>query len=67
MALIARTGTKKELRTKVGQPAADWMTETTMFEPEMAPGRTVVCTNHPRRSWFAQVQIGPNGEIAKVT
>lgn len=33
---------------------------------EMEVGYSVCCTNHPKRSWFAQISIKPGGSL-KVT
>lgn len=67
MALIAQTKTKGDLKTKVGEPVGNWLIETSMFGPEIGPGKTVVCTNHPKRSWFAQVEIDADLRIRKVS
>lgn len=66
MSLIARTKTKKDLKSKVGEPANKWLTETSMFGEEIKPGAKVVATNHPKRSWFAQVWIDTDLTIKKV-
>ncbi len=66
MTMIAHTKTKKELKTKVGEPACDWLEETSLFGCELGPNKVVVCTNHPKRSWFAQVELDDDENIAKV-
>jgi hypothetical protein len=30
---------------------------------KMQPGSAVYCTNHPKRSWFAEIIIQPNGTL----
>lgn len=28
-----------------------------------AAGLSFVCTNHPKRSWFAQISVSPSGKV----
>ena len=61
--------TKKALKTKVGLPATDWLQETSIFGPEIKPGKSlaVVGPGPYERKWYATVQIGDDGRIVKVS
>jgi hypothetical protein len=30
---------------------------------DIVPGEAVVCTNHPKRSWFASIKRQPDGSL----
>ena len=66
MTMIAHTKTKKELKTKIGEAVDVVLEETSFFGREAKAGATVVCTNHPKRSWFAQVTLDENRRITAV-
>ena len=61
--------TKKVLKTKVGLNATDWLQETSLFGPEIKPGTSlaVVGPGPYDRKWYATVQVGADGRIAKVS
>ena len=68
MTLIAVYPSKKELKTKVGEPL--WYIETSMFGEEYKPDGMLVVANRPHitglgREFFAQVTM-KEGLIAKV-
>ena len=68
MTLIAVYPSKKELKTKVGEPLR--YIETSMFEEEYKPDGVLVVANRPHitglgREFFAQVTM-KDGLIAKV-
>jgi len=61
--LIFHYKTKKELKENVGKPLR--FTETSIFGAEYNPDGVNTGTNHPKRSWFANVTC-KDGLIAKV-
>jgi len=61
---------KKVLREcALKAPASVWIEDPSIFNPRsfsaasIPPGRTEVVTNHPKRSWFAQIGRKPSGEL----
>ncbi len=61
--LIFHYKTKKELKAQIGKPL-DY-SETSFFGPEFKADGVVTGTNHPKRSWFANVTM-KEGLILKV-
>lgn len=55
--------TKKELKENIGKPLM--YSETSFFGPEYKEDGVLTGTNHPKRSWFANVTM-KGGKIAKV-
>lgn len=62
--------TKSELKRKLSDTAPDISFEDpSIFAPrffwaqDMEPGTSLICTNHPKRSWFAKVERRPGGEF----
>jgi hypothetical protein len=62
--LILHYKTKKELKAAVGSELR--FTETSFFGQDYRENGIVYGTNHPKRSWFAKVELR-EGKIAKVS
>lgn len=67
----SRYPTKKALREAVAkEPARVWIEDPSIFAPrsfsaaEIGLGLCEVVTNHPKRSWFAQIVRKPDGSLA---
>ena len=61
--LIFHYKTKKELRESIGKCLR--FTETSLFGAEYHSEGTFLGTNHPKRSWFAEVTM-KGGKIYKI-
>ena len=61
--LVLHYPSKKSLKASVGQRLR--FTETSMFGPEYSDNGSVTGTNHPKRSWFANITM-KEGVIHKV-
>lgn len=61
--LVLKYLTKKSLKASIGEPL--YYSETSLFGPEYTTNGDVWGTNHPKRSWFAQITM-KNGLIHKV-
>lgn len=64
--------TKKELKKLLEvNPSAVWLEDPSVFEPNpfagpasrLPVGQRVVVTNHPRRTWFAEIERRPDGSF----
>lgn len=61
--------TKKSLRQAIGARERVVIRDPSVFNPrefaisEMKEGELIVVTNHPKRSWFAQLKKLPDGRI----
>ena len=62
--------TKKALKAAVeAAPQRVWIEDPSIFSPrlfsadEIPPGCTEVVTNHPKRSWFAQIGCKADGTL----
>ena len=55
MTMIFDYATKKELKENIGKPLR--YEETSIFGEEYKSNGTLIGTNHPRRSWFANVTM----------
>ncbi len=55
---------KKELKENIGKALS--YSETSMFGEEYRHNGSFLGTNHPKRSWFAKVEM-ENGLIKKVS
>ena len=63
-----RYPTKKALKAgAIGKHVYDVAFETSLFGPEAKPGSKVVCTNHPKRSWFAELALDADCKVLKVS
>ena len=64
-----RYPTKKSFREAALAGDNIWIEDPSFFNPrcfysdDIPPGRTEVVTNHPKRSWFAQIGRKPSGEL----
>lgn len=61
--LVLHYLTKKDLKNSVGQPLR--FSETSMFGAEYNENAVVTGTNHPKRSWYANVTM-KDGKIFAV-
>ena len=68
--IVTGPKSKKELRKLLeANPMAVWLENPSVFEPnpfagpatELPCGARIVVTNHPRRSWFAEIHRLPDG------
>ena len=55
MTMLFDYATKKELKENIGKPLR--YEETSIFGEEYKSNGTLTGTNHPRRSWFANVTM----------
>ena len=62
--LIFHYKTKKSLKESVGKTLR--YTETSLFGRELNWPGSALGTNHPKRSWFAEVTVDEVGVIVKV-
>ena len=64
-----RYPTKKAFREAALAGDKIWIEDPSFFNPryffsdDIPPGRTEVVTNHPKRSWYAQIGRKPSGEL----
>lgn len=61
--------TKKSLRQAIGARESVTIKDPSLFNPreflhtEIREGELIVVTNHPKRSWFAQIKKLPDGRF----
>lgn len=55
---------KKEMKENIGKSLK--YQETSFFGNEVFPNKPFVGTNHPKRSFFAEIVVNENYEIVKV-
>lgn len=62
--------TKRALRDAINRGANVWLFDPAIVNPMSGDYRTilaargeVVCTNHPKRSWFARITTNTSGKV----
>ena len=70
MTCIVSSPTKKAFREAIKDNAGEiWIEDPSIFRPrtfyasQLRPGEEVFVTNHPKRSWFAQVGRKADGTL----